>query len=59
MPDREEHPPADRKPPRPDDEPVLPEQSRDDTDIGWGEDAGRDDDDEPLLRDRPPHWDNS
>ena len=41
------------------DGPVLPEQTRDDTDEGWG---GRDredwpgDDDERYLRDRPPHW---
>jgi hypothetical protein len=30
-------------------------QSREDTDAGWGEYGGRDDD-ERLLRDRPPHW---
>jgi hypothetical protein len=46
--------------PDPDDE-VLPEQTLDDTDRGWGE---RDDelgddglsDDERLIRDKPPHW---
>jgi hypothetical protein len=37
--------------------PVLPAQSREDTDVGWGEYRDRDDDDR-LLRDRPPHWDN-
>ena len=36
-------------------EPVLPEQTRDDTDRGWGEDPPEDDD-ERLLRERPPHW---
>ena len=33
-------------------------QSREDTDVGWGEYRERDDDDR-LLRDRPPHWDNT
>jgi hypothetical protein len=37
-------------------EPVLPDQSREDTDAGWGEYP------EPasdrLYRDRPPHWDD-
>jgi hypothetical protein len=35
---------------------VLPEQSREDTDVGWGEYpvAG----DERLYQDRPPHWDD-
>jgi len=37
--------------------PLLPTQSREDTDVGWGEYRERDDDDR-LLRDRPPHWDN-
>jgi len=37
-------------------EPVLPEQSREDTDAGWGE-YPEPDDDERLRRDRPPHWD--
>jgi hypothetical protein len=35
-------------------EPALPEQSREDTDEGWGEYPARDDD--WLKRDRPPHW---
>jgi hypothetical protein len=38
--------------------PLLPTQSREDTDVGWGEYRDRDDDDH-LLRDRPPHWDNA
>lgn len=40
---------------------VLPEQTSDDTDHGWGEDppgADRayDPDVERLLREKPPHW---
>jgi hypothetical protein len=42
--------------PEPDD-PVLPERSRDDSDIGWGE-PPEPDDDERLRQDRPPHWDS-
>jgi hypothetical protein len=38
--------------------PILPAQSREDTDVGWG-DYGERDDDDRLLRDRPPHWGNS
>ena len=37
-------------------EPLLPEQSREDTDAGWGEYSGPADD--RLYRDRPPHWDD-
>lgn len=37
--------------------PLLPSQSREDTDAGWGEYGDRDGD-ERLLRDRPPHWGN-
>jgi hypothetical protein len=37
--------------------PILPAQSREDTDVGWG-DYGERDDDDRLLRDRPPHWGN-
>lgn len=33
---------------------VLPEQTADDTDHGWGERAGGNDD--WLLGERPPHW---
>ena len=49
-------PPASPPPADPDDEPVLPAQSREDTDAAWGEPA-EPDDDERLYRDRPPHWD--
>jgi hypothetical protein len=43
--------------PRDEDE-VLPEQTSDDTDRGWGEDHADDevDDDERLRREKPPHW---
>lgn len=34
---------------------VLPEQTSDDTDRGWGERASGNDD--WLLAERPPHWD--
>ena len=37
-------------------EPVLPEQSREDTDAAWGEYQVASD--ERLYRDRPPHWDD-
>jgi hypothetical protein len=37
-----------------DDDPVLPETTRDDTDAGWGE--RRRDNDSRLLDERPPHW---
>ena len=40
----------------PDGKPVLPEQGKEDTDIGWGEQP-EPDDDERLRRERPPHWD--
>ncbi|MGA8114171.1 MAG: hypothetical protein WCA46_10960 [Actinocatenispora sp.] len=33
---------------------ILPDQTRDDTDLGWGE--VRQDNDRRLLEDRPPHW---
>ncbi len=35
--------------------PAVPAQGSEDTDIGWGDYAERDDDDR-LLADRPPHW---
>jgi hypothetical protein len=38
-----------------DDEPLLPEQTGDDTDRGWGERA--ESNDARLLDERPPHWD--
>ena len=44
--------------PDPDDKPVLPVRSQEDTDVGWGERA-EPDDDERLSRDRPPHWDSA
>lgn len=37
------------------DPPVLADQSRDDTDLGWGERSWSNDD--RLREDRPPHWD--
>lgn len=33
---------------------ILPDQTRDDTDAGWGERSR--DNDRRLLEDRPPHW---
>jgi SAM-dependent methyltransferase len=41
-----------------DDMPVLPMQSREDTDVGWGERA-EPDDSERLYQERPPHWDSA
>jgi hypothetical protein len=38
-------------------EPVVPERSFEDTDAAWG-DHPDPDDDQRLLADRPPHWDN-
>jgi hypothetical protein len=38
-------------------EPLPVEQSREDTDIAWGDYRdGRDEDRDRLYRDRPPHW---
>jgi hypothetical protein len=37
-----------------DDDPILTAQTRDDTDLGWGERS--DSNDDRLLEDRPPHW---
>lgn len=45
-------------PPHPDDKPVLPVKSQEDTDVGWG-DPAEPDDDERLYRERPPHWDSA
>ena len=48
---------ADRPPKRPDrvdDAPVLPEVSRDETAVGWGDEPSERDD-EWYLRERPPH----
>ena len=33
----------------------LPEQTSDDTDVGWGEQQEPDDDDERLVNEVPPH----
>jgi hypothetical protein len=49
--------PASTGPRRSDSEPVLPAQSPEDTDAGWGEQT-EPDDDERLYRERPPHWDH-
>jgi hypothetical protein len=39
---------------RKDDEPVLPETTRDERDVGWGDEPGERDDDW-YRRERPPH----
>ena len=39
-----------------DDMPVLPDQTSDDTDLGWGEWRGGRSDEDRLREDRPPHW---
>ncbi|HVB44562.1 MAG TPA: hypothetical protein VNF47_17940 [Streptosporangiaceae bacterium] len=44
--------------PATEDLPLLPSQSQEDTDVGWGE-RPTTDDDERLRGDRPPHWDVS
>lgn len=37
--------------------PLLPDQTGDDTDLGWGERAPSERDDiRRLLEERPPHW---
>jgi hypothetical protein len=38
----------------PEEAPILPEQTLDDTSRGWGE--SEDTNDDRLLEDRPPHW---
>jgi len=38
-----------------DNEPILPESTRDDTDAGWGERFRGNE--EWLVDERPPHWD--
>ena len=38
------------------DDEVLPEQTRDDTDRGWGEEHDDEADLERLRREKPPHW---
>jgi len=47
--------PARVSPPDQSDDPVLPTQGQEDTDVGWSEPPGPDDD-ERLYRERPPHW---
>jgi hypothetical protein len=42
--------------PDPDDKPVLPATSEEETGTGWNE-APEPDDVERLRQDRPPHWD--
>jgi hypothetical protein len=37
------------------DDPVLPDQTTDDTDDGWGDRVVDDDNDERLLDELPPH----
>lgn len=39
-----------------DDLEILPDQTRDDTDTGWGGWHSSDADEARLLEDRPPHW---
>lgn len=39
------------------DDEVLPEQTRDDTDRGWGDDRSDEEAElERLRREKPPHW---
>jgi hypothetical protein len=40
-----------------DEAPLLPDSTRDDTDEGWGERRGANDNDDRLRDERPPHWD--
>jgi hypothetical protein len=40
--------------PEPEDEPVLPDVTRDERDVGWGDEPSRRDDDW-YRRERPPH----
>jgi hypothetical protein len=39
-----------------DDLEILPDQTRDDTDAGWGERPSDDSDDSDVFDERPPHW---
>ena len=43
------------EPTRRDDE-LLPEQTSDDSDHGWGDSPEPEHDDERLLREKPPHY---
>jgi hypothetical protein len=48
---------GDGAPDESDDGSVLPEQTSDDTDRGWGDDHDDgESDDERLIREKPPHW---
>lgn len=38
----------------PDEPPILPDETVDETEEGWNEES--DTNDERLLEDRPPHW---
>jgi len=48
---------ADAHPPDREDQQAPPVQSREDTDIAWGEQPEPDESDR-FYRDRPPHWDS-
>jgi len=58
LPDKAPLQPTSVGPPDPDDKPLLPAQSQEDTDADWGE-RSEPDDDEHLYRQRPPHWDSA
>lgn len=47
---------ADREVVLDDEQPIIAQQTRDDTDRGWGERPDANSNDERLLADRPPHW---
>jgi hypothetical protein len=38
----------------PEDPPILPDETVDETAVGWNEES--DSNDERLIEDRPPHW---
>jgi hypothetical protein len=47
--------------PRGEDTPLVPEQTTDDHDVGWGDhpdDRDEGDNDRRLRENRPPHWDS-
>ncbi|HUZ56184.1 MAG TPA: hypothetical protein VMU94_27125 [Streptosporangiaceae bacterium] len=50
--------PASPGPLDPGGKPAVPVKSQEDTDVGWGGQL-EPDDDESLLRERPPHWDSA
>ena len=51
---RDQREPAPSRPTSSDDAPVLPEQTRDERDVGWGDEPGERDE-EWYRRERPPH----